>query len=44
MSFFELPDQVLGRWRVPFEPGLDVAVDVPGIAQLGEGADPGVLR
>ena len=44
MSFFELPDQVLGRWWVLCEPGLDVAVDILGIAQFGEGADPGVLR
>ena len=43
-SFFELPDQVLGRWRVLCEPGLDVTVDILGIAQLGEGTDPGVLR
>ena len=43
-STFELLDQVLGRWRVLCEPGLDVAVDILGIAQLGEGADPGVLR
>ena len=43
MSFFELPDQVLGRWRVLCEPGLDVTVDILGIAQFGEGADPGVL-
>ena len=44
MSFFELPDQMLGRWRVLCKPGLDVAVDILGIAQLGEGTDPGVLR
>ena len=43
-STFELPDQVLGRWRALCEPGLDVTVDILGIAQLGEGADPGVLR
>ena len=42
-STFELPDQVLGRWRVLCEPGLDVAVDIRGIAQLGEGTDPGIL-
>ena len=42
-STFELPDQVLGRWRALCEPGLDVAVDILGIAQFGEGADPGVL-
>ena len=44
MSTFELPDQVLGRWRVLCEPGLNIAVDILGIAQFGEGADPGVLR
>ena len=43
-STFELPDQVLGCWRVLCEPGLDVTVDILGIAQFGEGADPGVLR
>ena len=43
-SFFELPDQVLGRWRALCEPGLNIAVDILGIAQLGEGTDPGVLR
>ena len=42
-SLFELPDKVLGRWRVLCEPGLDVAVDIRGIAQLGEGTDPGIL-
>ena len=42
-STFELPDQMLGRWRALCEPGLDVAVDILGIAQLGEGTDPGVL-
>ena len=42
-STFKLPDQVLGRWRVLCEPGLDVAVDIRGIAQLGEGTDPGIL-
>ena len=43
-STFKLPDQMLGRWRALCEPGLDVAMDVPGIVQLGEGTDPGVLR
>ena len=31
-SVFELPDQVLGRWRVFCEPDLDVAVDIKALS------------